>query len=223
MRILVVEDNDDLAAAMVERLEGEGYAVDREGDGAEADGLLAHASFDLLILDINLPNRSGYEILGAMRRRGDRTPVLVLTARSEIEDRVIGLDQGADDFMVKPFDFRELSARCRALIRRKSGEASNIFTQGEFVFDRAARRASLAGLDLELRSREVQVLELFLANLDRVLTKEQVADGIYSFSEAPSLNAVEQILTRLRRKLEGAPFHIRTIRGLGYIASVRDA
>ncbi|MEN3793004.1 response regulator transcription factor [Fulvimarina sp. MAC3] len=222
MRTLIVEDNRELAAAMVERLKAEGHAVDHERDGGEAEALLRHASFDLVILDINVPSRNGYEILRSMRLRGDRTPVLVLTARSEIEDRVIGLDVGADDFMVKPFDFRELAARCRALVRRRSGEASNLFVNGDFAFDRAARRASLAGVDLELRTRELQVLELFLGNLDRVVTKEQVADGIYSFEEAPSLNAVEQILTRLRRKLEGAPIDIRTIRGLGYIASMRD-
>ncbi|MDY8110305.1 response regulator transcription factor [Fulvimarina sp. 2208YS6-2-32] len=222
MRVLIVEDNQDLAAAMIERLSVEGHAVDLETDGGEAEALLRHASFDLVILDINLPSKSGYDVLRAMRVRGDRTPVLVLTARSEIEDRVIGLDVGADDFMVKPFDFRELSARCRALLRRRSGEASNIFVHGPFAFDRAARRASFDGADLELRSREIQVLELFLGNLDRVLTKEQVADGIYSFEETPSLNAVEQILTRLRRKLQGTPLNIRTIRGLGYIASVRD-
>lgn len=222
MRTLIVEDNRELAAAMMERLRAEGHAVDHERDGGEAEALLRHARFDLVILDINLPSKSGYDVLKSMRLRGDRTPVLVLTARSEIEDRVIGLDVGADDFMVKPFDFRELAARCRALARRRSGEASNLFVHGTFAFDRAARRASLDGVDLELRAREIQVLELFLGNLDRVLTKEQVADGIYSFEEAPSLNAVEQILTRLRRKLEGAPLNIRTIRGLGYIASIRD-
>ncbi len=165
---------------------------------------------------------NGYDVLRAMRARGDRTPVLVLTARSEIDDRIVGLDTGADDYMVKPFDFREISARCRALVRRRSGEASNVFVQGDFAFDRRARRASLAGVDLELRHREIQVLELFLGQLGRVLTKDEVADRIYRFDEAPSLNAVEQTMTRLRKKLEGSPIAIRTIRGLGYIASLRD-
>ena len=184
---------------------------------------MRHASFDVVILDINLPSMNGYEVLQAMRVRGDRTPVLLLTARSEVDDRVVGLDVGADDYMVKPVDFRELLARCRALVRRRTGEASNVFTQGTFAFDRGARRASLGGVDLELRQREVQVLELFLGQLGRVLTKDEVADRIYTFDETPSLNAVEQTMTRLRKKLEGSPLQIRTIRGLGYIASISEA
>ncbi len=222
MRILLVEDSRDLSEALIERFRGEGHAIDLESDGAEAESLLRHASFDVVILDINLPSMNGYDVLRAMRARGDRTPVLVLTARSEIDDRIVGLDTGADDYMVKPFDFREISARCRALVRRRSGEASNVFVQGDFAFDRRARRASLAGVDLELRHREIQVLELFLGQLGRVLTKDEVADRIYRFDEAPSLNAVEQTMTRLRKKLEGSPIAIRTIRGLGYIASLRD-
>ncbi|NDW05515.1 response regulator transcription factor [Jiella pacifica] len=222
MRILLVEDSRELSEALIDRFRGEGHAIDLESDGAEADSILRHASFDVVILDINLPSMSGYEVLRAMRARGDRTPVMVLTARSEIDDRIVGLDIGADDYMVKPFDFREISARCRALVRRRSGEASNVFVQGNFTFDRRARSASLAGVDLELRHREVQVLELFLGQLGRVLTKDEVADRVYSFDEAPSLNAVEQTMTRLRKKLEGSPVTIRTIRGLGYIASIRE-
>ena len=222
MRILLVEDTAELAESIRERLSGEGHAVDVEGHGAGADQLLSHAVFDLVILDVHLPGLSGFEVLSRMRNRGDTTPVLILTARSEIDDRVTGLDVGADDYMVKPVDFRELAARCRAIVRRRSGVASNRFSAGSFVFDRSARRASVGDRDLELRPREVQALELFLANLDRVMTKEEVADRIYTFDEAPSLNAVEQTLTRLRRKLTDTPLTIRTIRGLGYIASVSD-
>jgi len=222
MRILLVEDNRDLSGDMLARFRGEGHAIDLETDGAEAETLLRHASFDIVILDINLPSMTGYDVLQAMRARGDRTPVLLLTARSQVEDRVVGLDVGADDYMIKPVDFRELLARCRALVRRRSGEASNIFTQGDFTFDRGAKRALLAGVDLELRQREVQVLELFISQLGRVLTKDVVADRIYSFDETPSLNAVEQTMTRLRKKLEGSPLKIRTIRGLGYIASISE-
>lgn len=222
MRILLVEDTEELADSIRERLSAEGHAVDVERDGASADGLLAHAVFDLVILDVHLPSLSGFDVLSRMRARGNATPVLILTARSQIDDRVTGLDVGADDYMVKPVDFRELAARCRAIVRRRSGVASNRFQAGGFVFDRSARRASVDEKDLELRPREVQALELFLANLDRVMTKEEVADRIYTFDEAPSLNAVEQTLTRLRRKLTDTPLRIRTIRGLGYIASVAD-
>ena len=222
MRMLLVEDNDDLAETVAERLGAEGHAVDREADGARAADLLRHATFDLVILDVNLPGRSGFEIVRDMRSRGDPTPVLVLTARSQVDDRVLGLDAGADDFMVKPFDFRELSARCRVLARRRSGAASNLFEAGAFAFDRRAKRAHLHGRDLELRAREVQLLELFIGALGQVLDKEEVASRLYRFDEAPSLNAVEQTVTRLRRKLDGAPLRIKTMRGLGYLAYLED-
>jgi two-component system response regulator TctD len=220
MRILLVEDNDELADAVVERLTAEGHAIDREENGEVANDLLRHKRFDLVLLDINLPGRNGYDILRSLRARQDSTPVLVLTARSEIDDRVIGLDAGADDYLIKPFDFRELSARCRVLARRRSGAASNVVRFGSFTFDRAAKRATVDGRDLELRAREVQLLEVFLGNLGRVLTKEDLADKIYTFEEAPSLNAIEQAVTRLRRKTRGSPLVVKTARGLGYIADI---
>lgn len=222
MRILLVEDNFGLAELMLDRFRSDGHAIDLEGDGARADALLLHSHFDLVLLDINLPNRDGYSILRALRARGDRTPVLVLTARSQIDDRIVGLDSGADDYMIKPFDFRELAARCRALLRRRSGEASNEFQCGNFCYDRSAKRATIEGTDLDLKNRDVQLLETFLGNLGRVLSKEDVADKVYCYDEQPSLNAIEQGVTRLRRKLEGSPVYIRTIRGLGYIANVKE-
>lgn len=222
MRILLVEDNADLARMLADRFRAQGDALDIETDGVRADELLAHSVFDIVILDINLPEMDGYAVLRSMRGRGDKTPVLVLTARSEIDDRIVGLDSGADDYMVKPVDFRELAARCRALLRRRSGEASNLFKYGNFIFDRSAKRATIDGIDLELRNRDVQLLETFLGNLDRILPKEDVADKIYSFDESPSLNAVEQSVTRLRKKLEGSPISIRTIRGLGYLANAKE-
>lgn len=222
MRILLVEDNADLAHMLADRFSAQGDAVDVETDGMRADELLAHSVFDIVILDINLPKMDGYSVLRSMRNRGNKTPVLVLTARSEIDDRIVGLDIGADDYMVKPVDFRELAARCRALLRRRSGQASNLFKCGNFVFDRSAKRAMIEGIDLELRNRDVQLLEAFLGNLDRILPKEDVADKIYSFDESPSLNAVEQAVTRLRKKLEGSPISIRTIRGLGYLANTKE-
>jgi two-component system response regulator TctD len=222
MRILLVEDNDDLAETIVDRLRAEGHSVDRETNGNEANELLRHARFDIILLDVNLPGKNGYEILRSLRARDDRTPVLVLTARSQIDDRVVGLDAGADDYLVKPFDFRELLARCRVLARRKSGSASNLFSAGSLVFDRAAKTATVGGQDADLRAREVQLLEVLLDNLGRMLTKEEVADKLYSFDESPSLNAIEQIITRLRRKLQGTPLVIKTARGLGYMAYVAD-
>lgn len=222
MRMLLIEDNDELAEMVMDRFRAEGHAIDREADGAQADSLLVHGRFDLLILDINLPGLPGTEVLRRLRARGDRTPVLILTARSEIDDRISGLDLGADDYVVKPIDFRELAARARALMRRRSGQAANQFVAGGFVYDRAAKRATLDGVDLELRSRDVHLLEAFLGSLGRVLSKEEVADRLYTFEETPTLNAVEQAVVRLRRKLEGSPLRLRTIRGLGYIADVRE-
>ncbi|MGR3198069.1 MAG: response regulator transcription factor [Paracoccus sp. (in: a-proteobacteria)] len=216
MRILLVEDNDDLAETILDRLRAESHSVDREADGEQANDLLRFAKFDIVLLDINLPGRSGYDILRSMRARGDLTPVLILTARSQVDDRVIGLDAGADDYMVKPFDFRELTARCRVLARRRAGTASNVFTVGSLVF----KRALVGGVDAGLRAREVQLLEILIDNLGRLLTKEEIADKLYSFDEAPSLNAVEQLVTRLRRRLEETPLAVKTARGLGYMAYV---
>ncbi|MWB78325.1 response regulator [Pseudooceanicola sp. 216_PA32_1] len=222
MRMLLVEDNDDLAETIIDRLRSEGHSIDRESNGDQANSLLRHAQFDIVLLDINLPGRSGYEVLRSMRARDDQTPVIILTARSQIDDRVSGLDAGADDYMVKPVDFRELSARCRVLARRKAGNASNVFTAGDLVFDRGAKRATVRGQDAELRAREIQLLEILIGNLGRMLTKEEVADKLYSFDEAPSLNAVEQIVARLRKKLEGTPLVVKTARGLGYMAYVAE-
>ncbi|MGR3591817.1 response regulator transcription factor [Limimaricola soesokkakensis] len=222
MRMLLVEDNDDLAETIMDRLRAEGHSVDRESDGEEANVLLRHAGFDIVLLDVNLPGRSGYEVLRSLRSRGDTTPVMILTARSQIDDRVIGLDAGADDYMVKPVDFRELSARCRVLARRRAGSASNLFTAGPLSFDRAAKRATINGQDAQLRAREIQLLEIMIDNMGRMLTKEDVADRLYTFEETPSLNAIEQLVTRLRRRLEGTPLVIKTARGLGYMAYITD-
>ncbi|GGB62082.1 DNA-binding response regulator [Roseibium aquae] len=220
--MLLVEDNDELAETIIDRLRAEGHSVDRERDGNEANELLRHFKFDLVLLDVNLPGRSGYDLLRSLRARTDDTPVIILTARSQIDDRVLGLDAGADDYMVKPVDFRELSARCRVLARRRAGSASNIFSAGTLSFDRAAKRATINGQDAQLRAREIQLLEIMLDNIGRMLTKEEVADHLYTFSEAPSMNAVEQIVTRLRRKLDGTPLVIKTARGLGYMAYLAD-
>jgi two-component system response regulator TctD len=222
MRILVVEDNQDLAETIVERLQGEGHVVDLETNGETADLLLKHAQFDLVILDVNLPDKSGFEILKSMRAGKVDIPVLVLTARSQIEDRVVGLDAGADDFMVKPFDFRELGARVRVLGRRSAGTAINAFVAENFTYDRLARRAYIDGVDVDLKNKEVQLIEIFLSHLGSVLSKEDVADKLYTYDEAPSLNAVEQHVTRLRKKLEPTPLIIKTVRGLGYMVYIDE-
>ncbi len=220
--MLLVEDNDELAETILDRMRSEGHSVDHEPDGNSANELLRHARFDIVLLDINLPGKSGFEVLRSLRARGDLTPVMILTARSQIDDRVTGLDAGADDYMVKPVDFRELTARCRVLARRSAGSASNLFEAGNLVFDRAAKRALIDGRDAEMRAREIQLLEILVDNLGRMLTKEEVADKLYTFEETPSMNAVEQLVARLRRKLEPTQLVVRTARGLGYMAYVSE-
>lgn len=218
MRILLVEDTQDVGEAIVARLRTLGHAVDWERDGAMGDAVLEVQPYDLVILDVNLPGLDGFAILKRMRARRGRTPVLVLTARSEVDDRVGALDLGADDYLVKPFDFRELEARVRALLRRHSGHADNAIACGNLSLDRAARSASVGGQPLDLTRREWTLIEILAARPGRIFGKTELLDRLSTFEEEPSENALEQIVARLRRKLAqaGAEPEIRTLRGLGY-------
>ena len=222
MRILLIEDNEELAQTIADYFRQLGHPLDWLESAEQAERVLRYQRFELLILDINLPGKDGYQFLRQLRRERFQTPVLVLTARAEIDDRVDALDLGADDYLVKPFDFRELAARCRALLRRDRGEACGLISYGNLDFDPAARQASVNGDVLDLRHREVQLLEIFLNNLDRVLTKDDIAARLYTFDEAPTPNAIEQTMTRLRKRLEGSNLVIKTIRGMGYLAHVDD-
>lgn len=217
MRIMVIEDDADMGDAITRRLRNEGYAVDWQADGKNADEVLQYQHYELVVLDIGLPRRDGFAILRALRARGDKTPVLMLTARSEIEDRVGALDVGADDYLSKPFDFREFDARCRALLRRSQGLASSVTRIGELVFDRTAKTAILAGQVLDLPRREYRLLEIFIGNLGRVLSKDDIASQLFDFDVDAGANAIELYVGRLRKKL-GAALTIRTMRGMGYIA-----
>jgi two-component system response regulator TctD len=214
---MVIEDDPDLGDALVQRLSREGHAVDWEKDGEAADDILQYQDYEVVILDIGLPGMDGFEILRRLRRRGSRTPVLMLTARSELEDRVGALDVGADDYLSKPFDFREFDARCRALLRRSQGLASNVSHVGKLTFDRVTKIAQVGDTQLKLPSREFRLLEIFLANLGRVVSKEQIASQLFDFEDEAGPNAIELYVGRLRRKLDGA-LAIRTIRRLGYVA-----
>lgn len=217
MRIMIVEDDPDLGDALAKRFRREGHAVDLQRDGESADGVLQYQNYDLIILDIGLPSMDGFSVLQALRRRGSVTPVLMLTARSDIEDRVGALDVGSDDYLSKPFDFRELEARCRALLRRSQGIASSETRAGRLVFDRAARSARIGDTVLTLPNREYRLLEIFIGNLGRALSKEQIAAQLFDFDDEAGDNAIELYVGRLRRKL-GDAFTIRTLRGFGYIA-----
>jgi two-component system response regulator TctD len=220
MRILLVEDTEDLADAILRRIRKEGHAIDWESDGIAAEEVLRIQRYDLVILDITLPRLDGYAILNGMRQRNDSTPVLVLTARSEIEDRVSALDLGADDYLVKPFDFRELDARCRALLRRARGVASGVSAYGNLVFDRSARIVTIDGRRVYVPKREYRMLEIFLSNLGRVLSKRELGEQLFGFDDEVGPNAIELYVARLRRRLQGTPVSIRTLRGLGYVADV---
>lgn len=217
MRMLVVEDDPDLGDALLKRLRREGHAVDWQNDGEAADDVLCYQDYEVVVLDIGLPGMNGFEILRGMRRRGSLTPVLMLTARSNVEDRVDALDVGADDYLSKPFDFREFDARCRALLRRSQGMASNVIQVGDLVFDRGAKLIRLGDTQLMLPNREFRLLEILIGNLGRVLSKEQISSQLFDFDDEAGSNAIELYVGRLRRKL-GHSLNIRTIRGHGYLA-----
>lgn len=223
MRILIVEDTEDLADALARRLKKLGYAVDIAASGSEADELLRTETYNLVVLDLTLPGLDGQTVLRRLRQRRAPTPVLVLTARSAIDERVSVLDLGADDYMVKPCDFRELEARCRALLRRPQGAASSVVRHGNLTFDAAARRVLVDDHPVELSSREFRLLELLLGQCGRVLSKDALIQQLFGFDEAVAPNAIELYVSRLRRKLEGASVEIRTVRGLGYVAGTHGS
>ena len=219
MRILVVEDAARIAQAITSRLRGQGHAVDCLASGLEAREVLRYQRYDLILLDLGLPDWDGTELLAWLRNKGDKVPVLVVTARSAISDRIAALDLGADDYLIKPFDAEEMEARIRALLRRVQGEAVNQTRLGRLALDRAACVVRVDGRRLDLPQREFRVLEILLAGTGKVLAKEEIADQLFNFDEATGLNAVEVYVGRLRRRLAEAEagIEIRTLRGLGYL------
>jgi len=221
LRILLVEDDDDLGDAILRRLRGDGHAVDWLTDGEAADDILRYQPYDLIILDVGLPGMDGFTLLRFLRERGIHCSIMMLTARSDIEDRVTALDVGADDYLPKPFDFREFDARCRVLLRRTQELSSGTTTVGALVFDRGAKRASLNDIQVHLPNREYRLLEILMGNLGRVLTKEQIALQLFDFDDDAGDNAIELYIGRLRRKI-GDALSIRTVRGMGYVAEPHD-
>lgn len=217
MCILIVEDDPVLADGLTRSLRGSDYAVDAANDGGEADHVLTAQSYDLVILDLGLPKLDGYEVLRRLRRRGSKTPVLLLTARDALDDRVKGLDLGGDDYLTKPFDLPELEARVRALIRRGQSGGGSSLVHGALTLDTVGRRATLSGEPLDLSARELGVLEVLMLRSGRVVNKDQLAEQLYGWDEEVGPNAIEVYVHRLRRKLEPAGVAIRTIRGLGYL------
>lgn len=217
MRVILIEDNLSLAKGIENALKDQGHAVDHLDDGLDADAFLAQQSPDVAIVDINLPRLSGIEIIRRMRARGDTTPALILTAQGKTSERVAGLDAGADDYLVKPFDMAELIARLRALARRRPQVAPVRETVGQLLYDRDLRAVLLGDRNLELPRRELALFELFLENRGRLLDKDRIADSLYGTGTPVEANAVELLISRLRRKIDGSGVTIRTARGLGYM------
>lgn len=221
MRLLVIEDNQRLSQAVAEGLRAQGFAVDTAATVSEGLRLWQAADYDAAVLDLMLPDGAGLDALRGVRDRGDMTPVLILTALGAIEDRVRGLDCGADDYLVKPFSMQELVARLRALLRRPGAALGRTLTLGSVKLDTSARIATVADMQLDLTRSELIVLEALLRNQGRVLSKERLAECLYDFEQERSANSVETQVHRLRKKLAaaGADVSLRTLRGLGYLAS----
>ncbi len=215
MRILLVEDDPLLGDGVQAGLAQAGFGVDWVKDGVAADLALKTGNFAAAVLDLGLPRLSGFELLRRVRLAGDKTPVLILTARDGVEDRIKGLDAGADDYMVKPFDLHELAARLRALIRRSHREAAPRLRVGEVELDPAAREASFRGRPLEFSAREFALLHELMLNAGRALSREQLSERLYAWGEEIESNAIDVHIHHLRRKL--APHLIRTVRGVGYL------
>jgi two-component system OmpR family response regulator len=217
MNVLLVEDDVSLSDGIARILLGAGHVVDAHTSGVEALEATRRGRFDLMLLDIGLPGIDGYEVLRRLRAAEDPTPVLVLSARDQIGERVYGLDLGADDYLAKPFVMAELGARIRALLRRAHVHSSARITHGPLVMDKAARRAYLSGEHLDLTAREWAVLEILLQKAEKVLSKESIIQLVASWDDDLSLNAIEVYVSRLRAKLEPAGIRIRTVRGFGYM------
>ena len=216
MRILVVEDDALLAEGLTSVLTRAGHVVEHATMGRHADILLVDEQFDLVVLDVGLPDIDGFEVLRRLRQRHSATNVLVLTARDAVEDRVRGLDLGADDYLTKPFSVNEFEARVRALLRRGAAPAAAWSVAGMTV-DVAAKRIRIDDRPVDLTPREWALLELFLTHPGRVLSKDQIAESLFTFDEQLSANAIEVHVSRLRTKIQPVGAHIRTVRGFGYL------
>src|SRR5258706_11973727 len=223
MRVLLVEDNRSLANWTAKALRHSGMVVDCMGDGMDADHVLATQSYDIVLLDLSLPRMDGLTVLRNLRGRGSRVGVLVLSVKSHIEDRVHGLDAGADDYLAKPYALSELEARIRALTRRSQGNARNETVLGRLSYESSGRVFRVAGDPLELTPRERAVMEMLVARAGSPVSKQVLSERIVGLDSSVSIEAIEVHIHRLRKKLEGSGVEIRTLRGLGYMLEARDA
>ncbi|MDD5369062.1 MAG: response regulator transcription factor [Anaerolineaceae bacterium] len=218
MRILLVEDNHRLSDSLKMSLSEDGYAIDTAYDGLEGEQLAEVTSYDAIVLDIMLPKKNGMQVCQDLRDNRVNTPILMLTARDTIEDRITGLDSGADDYLVKPFSLSELRARLRALLRRESSDKSGVLSVGDLKLDPAAHRVQRAGQEIDLTAKEYSLLEYFMRNPDRLITREMAESHIWNYDFEGSSNVIDVYIRRLRRKIDD--MHeaklFETVRGAGY-------
>lgn len=219
MRILIAEDEKDLNAIIKKKMESEGYCADSCFDGEDALYYLEQADYDAVIMDVMMPKKDGFQVVKEYRKNGGKAPVLFLTARASVEDRVYGLDLGANDYLVKPFSFAELMARVRAMTRKNSDSVSNIFTLGDLTVDISAKRVTRGNREIRLSSREFALLEYMIKNAGRVLSREQIENNLYNFDYEGGTNVIDVYIRYLRKKIdEGFEDKlIHTVRGSGYV------
>lgn len=219
MRILVVEDERDLNLLLQKVLKKAGYTVDGCHDGEDAQLHLLGAEYDGILLDVMMPGKDGYTLVRELREQGVDTPVLFLTARDSVSDRVRGLDLGADDYLVKPFDFDELLARIRAMTRKHAGQRTNLFTAGDLTLDAAQRRVTRGGEEIALLPKEFSILEYLLRNKEKVLSREQIEGRIWNYEYSGSSNNVDGYMSRLRKKIDEGRDQklIHTVKGIGWV------
>ena len=224
MRILVAEDEKDMNRLISRALEKEGYGVDSCYDGEEAMEYLESADYDGAVLDIMMPKKDGYQIVKELRQKGDDTPVIFLTARDSIADRVKGLDLGADDYLIKPFDFDELLARIRVMTRRKTGQKTSTMIIGDLIIDTASQQVSRGGRNIELSAREYAILKYMALNKGRVLSREQIEDHVWNFDYEGGSNVVDVYISYLRKKIDGSSEEklIHTAWGRGWVLREAD-
>ncbi|OCA89913.1 MULTISPECIES: response regulator transcription factor [unclassified Bacillus (in: firmicutes)] len=224
MRILIVEDEQDLQNVLANRLKVENYSVDACGNGSDALDYISMASYDLIVLDIMIPEVNGLEVLQHIREEGNRTPVLLLTAKDTIEDRVKGLDLGADDYLIKPFAFDELLARIRVLMRRQSGNTSNVYEMGDLVVDCNTHKVTRQGKNIDLSSKEFAILEYMIRNKDIVLSRDNIEQHVWNYDYEGGSNIIDVYIRYLRKKIDN-DFEIKlihTIRGSGYVLRIES-
>jgi two-component system, OmpR family, response regulator TctD len=222
MKLLLIEDNPTLSHWLARMLEQDAFALDAVQDGEAADQLLRLNRYDVVLLDLNLPRLSGKNVLRRMRQRGDATPVMILTASGSIDEKVELLGAGADDYLVKPFEVRELIARIKVMIRRQTASTANEVSCGDLVFDIDTRQFALKGTPLNVTPRERSVLETLMLRMGKTVSKAALMDSIVTHDDQPSEDALEIYVSRLRKKLDGSSAAIVTLRGLGYLLRKKD-